>query len=359
MSLAWMSRVWASERPRRSTHRLLLLALADNANDEGVCWPSVATLGRKCATDDRRTMLRQLAWLEAEGFVERERRVGRSTVYRLLLDRLGDGASPADDRVPPGGTGPTGGVIPVGGDPRDDRAPTGGGVAARPPTGDGAPPSPVALCPPEPTENPPKNPQQQQPPPFDGAQGPPFDGAQGPPFDGAQGPREPANRVVPLGAVVGPVLRQGSARAAAQGSARAAAVMREGEEDAVEQLVRRGVDRPVAEELERAHGAESVREAVALYDERRRGPKPPNGPGWLVAAVRRRFKESTPGPPPLLTHDEMLRWCEANGGFHRTADFEPVRQPGQPVLFRRRSDPEKQHPSLSPSPAGEVPAQTG
>lgn len=61
---------------------------------------------------------------------------------------------------------------------------------------------------------------------------------------------------------------------------------------------------------------------------------------------------------PLLTHGEMLRWCEANGGLHRTAEFEAVRQPGQPVLFRRRSDPEKQNTSLSPSPAGEVPAPT-
>lgn len=296
MSLAWMSRVWASERPRRSTHRLLLLALADNANDEGVCWPSVATLGRKCATDDRRTMLRQLAWLETEGFLERERRVGRSTVYRLLMERLGDGAQPAGDRVPPGDAEPTGGAAPMGEEPRGGRAPTGGGVAAHPPMGDGAPTPPVALRPPKPSENPQKNPQQQH-------------------------PTARVRLVVP----------------GAEGQAPDAAVMREREEDAVELLVRRGVDRPVAEELERAHSAGSVREAVALYDERRRGPKPPNGPGWLVAAIRRGFSGAAKSKEALLEHGEMLRWCEANGGLHRTAEFEPVSVEAGHVLFRRRA----------------------
>jgi hypothetical protein len=113
--------------------------------------------------------------------------------------------------------------------------------------------------------------------------------------------------------------------------------MREREEDAVELLVRRGVDRPVAEELERSHGAESVREAVALYDERRRGPKPPNGPGWLVAAIRRGFSGAAKSKEALLAHGEMLRWCEANGGLHRTAEFEPVSVEAGHVLFRRRA----------------------
>lgn len=332
MSLAWMCRVWTSERPRRSTHRLLLLALADNANDEGICWPSVATLGRKCATDDRRTMLRQLAWLEAEGFVARERRVGRSTVYRLLLDRLGDGAQPAGVRVPPGGDGPTGGVVPVGGTSRGGRAPTGGQVAAHPPMGDGAPTSPVAVRPPKPSENPQKDPSQQQ------------------PTARVRDVALLASADLHLQAVVPGASEQGLHVALG------ATAIRKGEGGAVEQLVRRGVDRPVAEELERAHGAEAVREAVVLYDERRRGPKPPNGPGWLVAAVRREFRRATLGPPPLLTHDEMLRWCEANGGLHRTAEFEPVSVEAGPVLFRRHPGPKKQE--TSPSPAGEMPAQT-
>jgi len=36
----------------------------------------------------------------------------------------------------------------------------------------------------------------------------------------------------------------------------------------------------------------------------------------------------------LMTHREMLRWCEANGGLHRTDEFEVVKQPDGQTLFR-------------------------
>ena len=104
-------------------------------------------------------------------------------------------------------------------------------------------------------------------------------------------------------------------------------------------LVRRGVDVPAAEALARTHGAEAVQRAVALYDERRRSPKPPSGPGWLVAALREGWAARRPAAEaPLLTHPEMLRWCEAHGGLHRTAEFEAVPQAGGGVAFRRRSE---------------------
>lgn len=127
-------------------------------------------------------------------------------------------------------------------------------------------------------------------------------------------------------------------------------------EEAASLLIRRGIEASVAEDLAQAHGAEAVRRTVQAYDERRLGPKPPSSPGWLVAALRRGFVSETPrDASPLLSHGEMLRWCEANGGLHRTAEFEPVRRPGQPVLFHRRSSPP---PSSTPT-AGVLPAQTG
>ena len=108
--------------------------------------------------------------------------------------------------------------------------------------------------------------------------------------------------------------------------------------DAVALLVRRGVDRPVAEELAVRHGAEAVGVAARLYDERRRGPKPPHGPGWLVAALRRGYAGESGGGGALLTHREMLDWCEANGGLQKTAEFEPVTVEDGQVLFRRASE---------------------
>jgi hypothetical protein len=109
-------------------------------------------------------------------------------------------------------------------------------------------------------------------------------------------------------------------------------------EGAARELVRRGVEPSVAAALAETHGTDAVRQAVALYDERRRGPKPPAGPGWLVAALQRGFAdEAPPAAPPLLSYAEMLRWCEANGGLHRSGEFEAVRHPGGATLFRRNA----------------------
>ena len=300
MSLAWMTRVWTSPRPKRASYRLLLLALADTANDEGVCWPSVATLGRKCSTSDRRTVLRQLDWLEREGFVRREKRPGRSTVYHLANRPPGKASVSGSVDTPTGDDEPMGTVPPT----RDDE-PTPGEVAAGPPVGDAPPTPPVAARPPEPAGEPSPNPQHQQP-------------------SGAPGrTREatPLRMLMPAGLP------------AASGSADGDAT-----EDAATLLVRRGVDPPVAEALAAEHGAEAVERAARLYDARRRGPKPPSGAGWLVAALRHGYaNKPAPAaePAPLLSHGEMLRWCEANGGLHRTSEFTPVPQPDGPPRFRR------------------------
>lgn len=46
MSILMMSEVWA-HAPYRETRLLVLLAFADFADDEGVCWPSQATVAKK------------------------------------------------------------------------------------------------------------------------------------------------------------------------------------------------------------------------------------------------------------------------------------------------------------------------
>jgi hypothetical protein len=51
MSIKLMTAVWAVALIH--TDKLVLLALADNANDEGLCWPSVMTLTQKCGMDAR------------------------------------------------------------------------------------------------------------------------------------------------------------------------------------------------------------------------------------------------------------------------------------------------------------------
>ena len=67
---------------------LVLLALADAANDEGVCWPSQAEIGRKARLKDR-AVRNQIRSLEAAGLLSVSRRAtpqGRKTnVYHLNI----------------------------------------------------------------------------------------------------------------------------------------------------------------------------------------------------------------------------------------------------------------------------------
>jgi len=74
----------AFKAPIRSTPKLVLLALCDCANDQGECYPSVPTLMEKCSAGER-TVQDAIALLEREGYMRREFRTGRSTVY-LIAD---------------------------------------------------------------------------------------------------------------------------------------------------------------------------------------------------------------------------------------------------------------------------------
>lgn len=74
--------------PEHPAQRLMMLALADSANDQGVTWPAVATLAEKCSVVPR-TAQRTLANLEADGWIEtRSGGTNRTNVYQLRLDRL-------------------------------------------------------------------------------------------------------------------------------------------------------------------------------------------------------------------------------------------------------------------------------
>ncbi len=78
MSVALMTEAFrASAGP---TQKLVLLALCDSANDSGECYPSVLTLANKCSLSER-AVQKAVAELEACGYMRRERRAGRSTVY--------------------------------------------------------------------------------------------------------------------------------------------------------------------------------------------------------------------------------------------------------------------------------------
>lgn len=85
MSIRWISHVWESS-PYEGRRLLLHLALADFANDEGVCFPSQKTLALKARTTETwvGSTVRQMVKDGLLEIVERGNGRGRASTYRLL-----------------------------------------------------------------------------------------------------------------------------------------------------------------------------------------------------------------------------------------------------------------------------------
>lgn len=69
-----------------STQKLVLLALCDCANDQGECYPSVTLLEEKCSLSDR-AVQKAISELEQDGYLSREIRTGRSTLFTMTPER--------------------------------------------------------------------------------------------------------------------------------------------------------------------------------------------------------------------------------------------------------------------------------
>lgn len=94
MSITLMAAVWqCSFTP---TDKLVALALADNANDNGVCWPSITNICKKTSLSER-CVQGCIKRLEKSGFLKREIRYGRSTVYNVVPPHV---VHPADNAPP-------------------------------------------------------------------------------------------------------------------------------------------------------------------------------------------------------------------------------------------------------------------
>lgn len=62
------------------TEKLVALAIADNANDNGVCWPSVTTIARKCDLSEQ-GVLNRIKSLQKSGWLKVEHKPGCSNTY--------------------------------------------------------------------------------------------------------------------------------------------------------------------------------------------------------------------------------------------------------------------------------------
>lgn len=83
MSVTLMAVAFRTSLP--PTRKLVLLALCDAANDIGECYPSVSHLRGKCSLSER-TVQAAIQELEQGGYLHRQQRAGRSTVYLLTPD---------------------------------------------------------------------------------------------------------------------------------------------------------------------------------------------------------------------------------------------------------------------------------
>lgn len=92
-----MAIVWEDAMDVEGTELLVLLSIADHADDKGVAWPSVARLGARARRAES-TVQQALTNLEKRGWLEREFRHGNTTKYRLLRPRSQQ-VSPSE--VPP------------------------------------------------------------------------------------------------------------------------------------------------------------------------------------------------------------------------------------------------------------------
>lgn len=112
---------WAWEQSDISAPaELVLMALADHANDQGACWPSTRRLAEKCNMT-RGTLWRHVVTLKAKGLVDVEPRISEtgsqtSNLYLLAVSPLptdetgvptshSGGADKWDRGVPKVGTG--------------------------------------------------------------------------------------------------------------------------------------------------------------------------------------------------------------------------------------------------------------
>ena len=87
MSVKLMSKAWDMDLPM--TSKMLLLALCDHANDDGICYPSQAKLAKKCSMGAR-AVIKHIKWLVDSGILTKERRQStskrQSDLYHINLD---------------------------------------------------------------------------------------------------------------------------------------------------------------------------------------------------------------------------------------------------------------------------------
>ncbi|XXQ55631.1 helix-turn-helix domain-containing protein [Xenophilus aerolatus] len=97
MSTRIMSLCWPMAM--RPPAKAVLISLADMANDEGYCWPSIDRLCERTCYG-RTAVIEAIAWLETRGVVRANRTNGRKTTYWVMPDKYQPEAAGPEPDVP-------------------------------------------------------------------------------------------------------------------------------------------------------------------------------------------------------------------------------------------------------------------
>ncbi|WP_093534249.1 helix-turn-helix domain-containing protein [Stenotrophomonas rhizophila] len=140
MSTIIMSQCW----PLQSlsvTQKAVLISLADQANDDGVCWPAIGTIAKRCCMSAR-AVRSAMDHLEVVGLLSRERRFNSSNVYAVTPGKFNAAVSATKGKrkaakpcgAPGAGAAPHAGGAPgaVGGAPDAGGEAAGAGLEVRP-----------------------------------------------------------------------------------------------------------------------------------------------------------------------------------------------------------------------------------
>ena len=96
MSTIIMAACWPLQGMSAS-QKAVLISLADQANDEGVCWPAVGTIAARTCLSER-AVRDALAWLQTAGAVFREYRANTSTSYTVSPRSYDPSKAPAESK---------------------------------------------------------------------------------------------------------------------------------------------------------------------------------------------------------------------------------------------------------------------
>lgn len=101
MSTIIMTQCWPLQG-MSAAQKAVLISLADNANDEGVCWPAISTIVKRTCLSER-AVRNAIRWLEDSKVLTSHQRHGRSTWYTVTPASYAPGTScpPAPDAAPP------------------------------------------------------------------------------------------------------------------------------------------------------------------------------------------------------------------------------------------------------------------